>query len=1003
MRHSPLHDTQITTSNTSPEKLDHISLSLADNYDIITLSETWLKSSNDSSQLCLPGFQSPFRKDRINDQGFGGVLAWVNVRLAAKRRADLEIIGLEAMWLEIRAHNNKFLLCTVYRPPDSGLIFWDYFQESINLAKECDIKYMIITGDLNADPATNDGQRLQTFSQNNHLVIHINKPTRVTANTSKILDQFLSNIPDFMKKVTVAPPVSTNDHATIGLDLLFRAKKKKAYQRVMWNFKDANFDSFRARLKLADFSFCDQVTDIDDACYKWSDTFMKIAKETIPWKNVTVRPNDKPWYNGALRKLCRRKDRKHKRAKILNTAVSWAAFREARNTYVNAVKEAKSMFENSNYSYLVNEGKEKPKKWWTILKSLLGQTSDTIIPPIEVDNEIITDDKAKANAFNTFFTNVSSLDDSNATLPNDIPNTEYQLNNIFITEEDVSDQIKVLDTNKAYGHDGISPKLLKEACSEISLSLCKLFNASLQLSRFPQIWKKANVIPLFKKDQPSELGNYRPVSLLCSPSKIFEKVVFKYLFNYFKENFLLSIWQSGFLPGRSTVSQLTELYHKFCEAVANGKEIRVVFLDISKAFDRVWHAGLIYKLRKAGIRGKLLNWFIDYLKDRQQRVILNGQFSDWKFTKAGVPQGAVLGPLLFLVFIDDIVHIIQNCQIRLFADDTCLFITVDNRAEAAEMINLDLANIEDWSREWLVNFSAPKTKSLIISNKHYTHEHPRLFLHNQEIKEVSQHKHLGVTLSSNLRWNAHLDDIVSKCTKKLDMMRALKFKLDRKSLEIIFFSFILPVIDYADVIYAGTYDSDLCKLDRIQVDAMRIVTGATEKSNINLLFTETDWQRFDSRRKSHVLCLMYKIVNGLAPSYLCDILQSINSLQTGYNLRREGNIRVPFARTESYKRSFFPHGIQLWNSTDVNLRNLPSITEFKLKFKPDISPSKTILYYGERWASIHHARLRLGCSKLNSHLCYNLHVIPSPECSCGAAVEDVAHFFSTAQISINKG
>ena len=138
---------------------------------------------------------------------------------------------------------------------------------------------------------------------------------------------------------------------------------------------------------------------------------------------------------------------------------------------------------------------------------------------------------------------------------------------------------------------------------------------------------------------------------------------------------------------------------------------------------------------------------------------------------------------------------------------------------------------------------------------------------------------------------------------------------------------------------------------------------------------------------------MYKIVNGLAASYLCDILQSINSLQTGYNLRREGNIRVPFARTESYKRSFFPHGIQLWNSTDVNLRNLPSITEFKLKFKPDISPSKTILYYGERWASIHHARLRLGCSKLNSHLCYYLHVIPSPECSCGAAVEDVAHFF----------
>ena len=309
------------------------------------------------------------------------------------------------------------------------------------------------------------------------------------------------------------------------------------------------------------------------------------------------------------------------------------------------------------------------------------------------------------------------------------------------------------------------------------------------------------------------------------------------------------------------------------------------------------------------------------------------------------------------------------------------------------MINSDLNNIENWSRDWLVNFSAPKTKSLIISNKHHLHEHPRLYLHNQEIKEISHHKHLGVTLSTNLRWNAHLDDIVKKCTKKLDIMRALKFKLDRKSLETIFFSFILPIIDYGDVLYAGTYDSDLCKLDRLQVDAMRIVTGATEKSNINLLYNETEWQRLDLRREKHILCLMFKIVNGLSPSYLCDILQDINHVDIRYNLRREGNIRVPFARTETFKRSFFPYGIQIWNNLNANTKNLPSLAEFKSSFKLATSPSKEILYYGERWASIHHARIWLGCSKLKSHLCYNLHVIPSPECSRGAAEEDPLHFF----------
>ena len=379
------------------------------------------------------------------------------------------------------------------------------------------------------------------------------------------------------------------------------------------------------------------------------------------------------------------------------------------------------------------------KKWWKTVKVFMNKHNGSSYPPMLIDNQIISDNTAKAEAFNNFFLSHMNLDGLSAEPDTNGNPIGSHIDNICVTESEVLDLLNNIDTSKATGPDGVTPRLLKEAAPVIYKPLTKLFQLSLNQSKFPTAWKDANVIPLHKKLEKNIISHYHPISLLSCVSKIFERVVFKYVFNYFRDNFLITVYQSGFIPGDSTVNQLVHLYHTFCEALNNQKDIRVVFCDISKAFDRVWHKGLIEKLKRSGIRGSLLTWFIDYLSDRRQRVVIEGKESNWGQIGAGVPQGSVLGPLLFLIYINDIVNIVDS-PIRLFADDTSLFVIVDNPATAANSLNSDLSNISMWPDKWKIDFNPNKTKSLLITRKRNPPENSPLYLNNFEISDVKSHK-----------------------------------------------------------------------------------------------------------------------------------------------------------------------------------------------------------------------------------------------------------------------
>ena len=383
------------------------------------------------------------------------------------------------------------------------------------------------------------------------------------------------------------------------------------------------------------------------------------------------------------------------------------------------------------------------KDWWSTLKTFISPNLNSAIPPIESEWIIYTDDFEKANLFNNYFQGQTVLDDSNAVLPKLAePSYLTSLSSIAFDPQEVEEILKTLKSDKASGPDGLSNRILKELSHELSSPLCSLFNKSSSLGKFPSPYKDANVPPVHKKGDLSLVSNYRPISLLNSVAKLFEKLVFKYLYNHLQDNNILSSLQSGFIPGDSTVNQLAYLYHMFTEALDAGKEVRTVFCDISKAFDHVWHEGLIYKLKAAGVSGDVLRWFQSYLSGRSQRVVLPCSFSEWVNIKAGVPQGSILGPLLFLLYINDIVKNIGS-NIRLFADDTSLFIIVDNPTTAALCLNSDLEKLSPWAAIWLVFFNPSKIESPLISCKINKPIHPPLYMQNVQIQEFSSHKHLG--------------------------------------------------------------------------------------------------------------------------------------------------------------------------------------------------------------------------------------------------------------------
>ena len=961
-------------------------------FDILAFTETWLSASVETDDLMLESYNKPERKDRVGDP-HGGVMLYVKETIFYKRREDLEIRGLENIWIELANNHKRNLFGIFYRPPNSDANYFSNIEDSLALAVDTAISDIIVTGDFNLNIlSARTSRKIESLCLQFSFFQSIDQPTHFTENSSSLIDLLLVSNKDHLLLSGVGDPFLNQElryHCPIYGIFKFSKPRVKTFLRHVWYYERGDFNLFRDKASTLDWGSL-QSSDINIYADNINTAINSMATECIPSRHVQIKPLDPPWLTASLKRHIRKRKRAYRKAKITNLDSHWKKFKKLRNMVITMIRNSKKSYYNKLADRL-QSSTLSTKDWWSTLKSFINSNSNSSIPPLEYGNKIYTNESDKANIFNKYFQSQTILDETNA-VPPDIapPDLNSELTNIVLTPLEVESVLKTLTVGKASGPNGLSNRVLKELSVQLSIRFCSLFNQSLQTGFLPSFYKEANVCPVPKKGYLSVVSNHRPISLLNAEAKVFERLVFKYLFNHLRDNNLLSSLQSGFIPGDSTVNQLTFLYNTFCQALDSGKEVRAVFCDISKAFDRVWHVGLLHKLRAAGVTGEILNWFNNYLSDRKQRVVLSGAVSDWLFIRAGVPQGSILGPLLFLLYINDIVTDIGS-NIRLFADDTSLYIVVDDPSDAANCLNTDFDKISRWAATWLVSFNPAKTESLLISRKLNRPQHPALSMHNHQIIEVDHHKHLGVYLSNDCTWHHHINYIKEKAWFRVNTMRRLKFKLDRKSLEIIYTAFIRPVLEYSDVIWDNCTECEKNDLDKIQNEAAGIATGATKLVSLNALSKEICWESLEQRRQNHRLTLFYKMFYNITPLYLSSLVpQSVSNLSQ-YSLRNSNDLQTVNARSSQYYHSFLPSTTRDWNSLSTETKQADSVNSFKQSLNKDKPSIPSYFYTGSRIGQILHSRIRTNCSSLNLDL-FLKNITESPLCRCGS-IENAQHFF----------
>ena len=558
----------------------------------------------------------------------------------------------------------------------------------------------------------------------------------------------------------------------------------------------------------------------------------------------------------------------------------------------------------------------------------------------------MTNTKDIAEGFNDYFSNIgpdlaSKIDTPNLNFQTYIEKAKSEFSAFQpVIVSNVYHLLHGLSSNKATGVDKISSKIIKIAAPAISDSLTYIFNQAITLSLFPHEWKTARVIPLYKNGQRNLPGNYRPISVLPVISKIMERILYDQLYNYLTKFELLSDSQFGFRKFHSTATALLDCTNDWYMNLDRKMFNLVVLIDLKKAFDTVDHQILLKKLELYGIKGQALSFLESYLSNRNQKCQIQGSVSSEKLIKCGVPQGSILGPLFFLLYINDLPQCLDKTKPRLFADDTNLIVSGDSITDLETAVNSDLEKLRKWLIANKLSLNVAKTEFMLIGSKQMIKNISNLQLNvkieNESIKQVYESKTLGVTIDQHLSWKTNTENICKKITSGISALRRLKEFADKQTLLSVYNAIVRPYFDYCCEVWDVFGETQSKRLQKLQNRAARIILNMSNDIDHSVALQALGWKPLKTERKKSKAKIMYKLLNKMGPKSLSNLFTYKGEV-TNYKLRNiSSSLCLPQPRTNNMKKSFVYDGAHLWNSIPKEIRESKSFSSFRKKIATHI-------------------------------------------------------------------
>ena len=873
----------------------------------------------------------------------GGVAIFVKDNYNVIERDDLKSDNLEyeAVWIEIKTKKGKnIILGCIYRHPHNINIddFTTYMTTCLEKLNR-ENKEIYISGDFNIDLLKYDtNKKYQEFY--NQMTIcgflpQILQPTRITESSSTIIDNIYTN--NLTHDITSGNIlIQISDHlpqfSCINKDI--SSDKTPYYKR---NYSKFNEQSFIDDLSIQSwYNHQDPNIMFNDFAWKLESCInrhaplKKLNKKELKFKL-------KPWITPIIIKKINHRNKlfvkKKKNPDNMDIKVLYNKFR---NSVARDIKKSKKDY----YSKYFEDCKSNMKKTWKGIKELINTSNKqpTKIDELKTnDNNIVNDNLLLANTFNNFFVNVGS--EVNKSIPNTNVSPSSYLNNrvesnFLINKTNIAEVMTIilkLDDNKSPGPDDIPIKLLKIAAHIIVPQLVSIINTSFTTGIFPDRLKLAKVIPIFKTGSKLDVNNYRPISLLSVFSKIMEKIMHSRLYSFFETNKVLYSSQFGFQKHKSTQHSLIEIVEKIRNCIENNNYGCGIFIDLKKAFDTVNHTILLQKLEHYGIRGVNLKWFSTYLKDRTQFVSCNNTSSEIKSISCGVPQGSVLGPLLFLIYINDLPNVSKNLNFYLFADDTNLFYQSDNLDELQKTVNKELKNIVVWLNANRLALNVSKTNFVIFSAVNKPIKPVTILINRKAIEQKEYVKYLGVLIDSKLSFKHHITAISKKIARTIGLMYKLRHFVPQDILKMLYYSLIYPFLIYAAPIWGNTHNNLINTIHILQKKILRIITFNKTVFSTNgppihslPLFNELNILTIFDIFKLEIIKFVHDSLNKNNPNQFHNYFSYPSNLHNTLS-NRQNNLNIPQVRTTTYGlKSIKYSGAIIWNDIPFTIRNIIS-------------------------------------------------------------------------------